>query len=315
MGGEGMLNRAITLQPATTVPIDTLADLLHRAFADYIVPVGPSAFSPVTLQSLVVRDDVLLDRSYVALRDGVPIGVALVAVRPAREGPRTRLAGLGVAPEARRLGVGRALLERVIADARGRGSPAVMLEAFERNAAAVHLYENHGFVAARRLLGFTLSMTELPRDAASASLPAITLREAAAPLLLPLITLCAGAEPPEAAPPWQLEAMSLTRLGPAASVYAFAEEDGLAGPRTVGYVALTGEVPDARLAGLGVVPAKRRQGLATAALVALHDTRPDIATLSTPPLAPEKSALVPFLTTLGAPPSNEAQVEMRLPLW
>ncbi len=314
MGGEGMLNRAITLQLATTVPIDLVADLLGRAFADYIVPVGPSAFSPVTLQSLVVRDDVLLDRSYVALGDGAPIGVALVAVRPAREGPRTRLAGMGVAPEARRLGVGRALLERIIADARGRGSPAVTLEAFERNAAAVHLYESHGFVAARRLLGFTLSMTELPRDAASASLPAITLREAAAPLLFPLITLCAGAEPPEAAPPWQLEAMSLTRLGPAASIYAFAEGGGLAGLRPDGYVALTGEEPDARLAGLGVVPAKRRQRLATAALVALRDTRPGITTLSTPPLAPEKSALVPFLTTLGAAPANEAQVEMRLSL-
>jgi len=309
-----MPDRAITLQYASTVPIDILADLLHRAFADYIVPVGPAAFSPATLQSLVARDDVLLDRSYVALRDGAPIGVALVAVRPARGGPRTRLAGMGVAPEARRLGVGRALLEGVIADARGRGSLAVTLEAFERNAAAVHLYENHGFVAARRLLGFTLSMTELPRDAASASLPAVTLREAAAPALLPLITLCASAEPPEAAPPWQLEAMSLTRLGPAASIYAFAEGGGLAGMHPSGYVALTGEGPDARLAGLGVIPAKRRQGLATAALVALRATRPGLATLSTPPLAPEKSALVPFLTALGAAPANEAQVEMRLSL-
>lgn len=304
----------LSLAPATTVPIDLVADLLQRAFADDIAPMGPAAFSPVTLQSLVARDDVLLDRSYVALRDGAPVGIALVAVRPARGGPRTRLAGMGVAPEARRLGVGRALLERVIADARGRGSPAVTLEAFERNAAALHLYESHGFVAARRLLGFTLSMTELPRDAAATTRPAITLRATEAPLLLPLITLCASAEPPEAAPPWQLEAMSLTRLGPAASIYAFAEGGGLAGVRPVGYVALTGEGPGARLAGLGVVPAKRRQGLAMAALAALRATRPGLATLSMPPLAPEKSALVPFLTTLGAAPANEAQVEMRLSL-
>ncbi|MCA1598954.1 MAG: GNAT family N-acetyltransferase [Chloroflexi bacterium] len=305
---------SITLQPACAVPLDILAGLLRRAFADYIVPIGPAAFSPATLQSLVARDDVLLDRSYVALRDGAPVGVALVAVRSARGGPRTRLASMGVAPEARRLGVGRALLERVIADARDRGAAAVTLEAFERNAAAIHLYESHGFVAARRLLGFTLRMSDLPRDVAATAPPAITLREATAPLLLPLITLCAGAEPPEAAPPWQLEAMSLARLGPAASIYAFAEGSGLTAMRPVGYIALTGAGPDARLAGLGVAPAQRRRRLATAALVALHDTRPDIATLSTPPLAPEKSALVPFLTTLGAAPSNEAQVEMRLSL-
>ncbi len=309
-----MPDHAITLQYASTVPIDLVADLLQRAFADYVVPVDPAAFSPATLRSLAARDDVLLDRSYVALRDGAPVGVALVAVRPARGGPRTRLAGMGVAPEARRLGVGRALLERVIADARGRGSPAVVLEAFERNAAAIHLYESHGFVVARRLLGFTLPMADLPRDAAAATLPAITLREAAAPLLLPLITLCASAEPPEAAPPWQLEAMSLARLGPTASIYAFAEGGGLASLRPVGYVALTGEGPDARLAGLGVVPTKRRRKLATAMLVALRDTHPSIATLSTPPLAPEKSVLAPFLTTLGAAAANEAQVEMRLSL-
>ena len=304
----------MTLQYASTVPIDLVADLLRRAFADYVVPMGPAAFSPATLHSLAARDDVLLDRSYVALRDGAPVGVALVAVRPARGGPRTRLAGMGVAPEARRLGVGRSLLERVIADAWGRGSPVVVLEAFERNVAAVRLYESHGFVAARRLLGFTLTMEALPRDTASAGLPAITLREATAPALLPLITLCASAEPPDAAPPWQLEAISLARLGPMASVYAFAEGSGLVGMRPAGYVALTGEGPDARLTGLGVIPAKRRRKLATAALAALRDMRPDIAILSPPPLVPERSALVPFLTALGAAAANEAQVEMRLSL-
>ncbi len=309
-------DRATTLRlvPATTVPIDLVADLLQRAFADDIAPVSPAAFSSATLQALVARDDVLLDRSYVALRDSAPVGVALVAVRPARRGPRTRLAGMGVALEARRLGVARALLERVIADARGRGSPEIVLETFEHNAAAVHLYESYGFVAARRLLGFTLPMTAVPDDTAAVTLPHVVLHPAAAPMLLPLITLCASAEPSEATPPWQLEAMSLARLGPAASVYAFAEWGGLAGMRPVGYIALTGEGPDARLTGLGAVPAKRRRRLATAALMALRDTRPDIATLSTPPLAPEQSALVLFLTALGTAPSGEAQVEMRLSL-
>src|SRR5579884_4152181 len=104
----------VTLRAADTVSPDLVADLLQRAFSDYIVP---AAFSTPTLLATAARDDILLDQSYVAYTGATPAGVALVAARPARQGPRTRLAGMGVVPEGRRSGVARALLDRVMADA------------------------------------------------------------------------------------------------------------------------------------------------------------------------------------------------------
>jgi len=297
-----MPDPTITLQPAGAVPLALVAGLLREAFADYVVPMGPAAFSPRTLEATVARDDILLDQSYVAVADGAPAGVALVAVRHARGGPRTRLAGMGVVPTARRAGVARALLERVVADARARGSPAIVLEAFERNAAAVRLYEGNGFVVARRLLGFALPLASM----LPTGLAAVTLHPVDAPGLLPLFSLCASAEPPEAAPPWQVEAVSLTRLGPSAAVYVVAERGSV---RPAGYVALTG-AGAARLVGLGVAPARRRRGLATAALAALREARPDVTELSVAPLVPERSALAPFLAACGAAQANEAQLEM-----
>jgi GNAT superfamily N-acetyltransferase len=297
---------SVALRPASAVPLDLVAGLLGRAFADAPMPAGagPAAFSARTLDATVARDDILLDSSYVATVDGAPAGVALVAARPARGGPRTRLAGMGVVREARRAGVARALLGRVVADARGRGSLAVVLEVFEGNRAAVRLYEGGGFVASRRLLGFSLPIEGLPAD----DPPIVTLRPVAAPVLLPLFDVCASEGPAEAAPPWQLEAVSLARLGPSAAVYAIVERGGA---RPAGYVALTGEGPGARLVGLGIVPARRRLGLAARALGALGALYPDIAALSLAPLVPERSTLVPFLVAVGAAPvADGAQVEM-----
>jgi len=310
-----MSTSTITLQPATSAPLARVAGLLSEAFADYVAPAGPAAFSPRTLEATVARDDILLDQSYVAVVDGAPAGVALVAVRHARGGPRTRLAGMGVVPLARRAGVARALLARVVADARGRGSPTIVLEAFERNVAAVRLYEGNGFIVARRLLGFALPLASPPahdahdaHDAhAAPAAPAVTLHPAGAPELLPLFSLCASAEAPEAAPPWQVEAVSLARLGPSAPVYVMTERGSA---RPAGYVALTGAGPVARLAGLGVAPAWRRRGLATAALAALREARPDVTELSVAALTPERSALTPFLAARGVTQANEAQLEM-----
>jgi len=301
-----MSTSTITLQPATSAPLARVAGLLSEAFADYVAPAGPAAFSPRTLEATVARDDILLDQSSVAVVDGAPAGVALVAVRHARGGPRTRLAGMGVVPLARRAGVARALLARVVADARGRGSPTIVLEAFERNVAAVRLYEGNGFIVARRLLGFALPLASPPaHDAHDAH--AVTLHPAGAPELLPLFSLCASAEAPEAAPPWQVEAVSLARLGPSAPVYVMTERGSA---RPAGYVALTGAGPVARLAGLGVAPAWRRRGLATAALAALREARPDVTELSVAALTPERSALTPFLAARGVTQANEAQLEM-----
>ncbi|HKP14552.1 MAG TPA: ribosomal protein S18-alanine N-acetyltransferase [Gemmatimonadaceae bacterium] len=60
-------------------------------------------------------------------------------------GPEAEIADLAVAPEARRLGVGRALLERVLAELQEAGARTAYLEVRESNGAARTLYETSGF--------------------------------------------------------------------------------------------------------------------------------------------------------------------------
>ena len=59
--------------------------------------------------------------------------------------PRWNVHDVAVAPQARGRGVGRALLERVLADAAEAGAVAVSLEVRHDNAAARHLYASLGF--------------------------------------------------------------------------------------------------------------------------------------------------------------------------
>ena len=53
--------------------------------------------------------------------------------------------GLGVAPDARRLGVASALLEQALAEARRRGARKIVLNVLGTNIAAQRLYQRHGF--------------------------------------------------------------------------------------------------------------------------------------------------------------------------
>ncbi len=74
---------------------------------------------------------------------------------------------LGVAPEARGRGVGRALMEAVIAEALARGKRAVTLNTAERMRSAVALYEAIGFVRGQDVMlddGFRLQSYRLELD-------------------------------------------------------------------------------------------------------------------------------------------------------
>src|SRR5581483_1172384 len=79
----------------------------------------------------------------VARLDGRPVGIASLAVR----GDRAWIAGLGVVPEARRRGIGRVLMNAVLAEA----LPVVTLEVIDKNTSAIALYHELGF-ATRRVL-------------------------------------------------------------------------------------------------------------------------------------------------------------------
>jgi ribosomal-protein-alanine N-acetyltransferase len=75
----------------------------------------------------------------------------VVALVMADEG---EIADLAVAPDARRRGVARVLLERVASDAMEGGVRALYLEVRESNAAARALYESLGFAQVGRRRGY-----------------------------------------------------------------------------------------------------------------------------------------------------------------
>lgn len=122
------------------------SDVLTRGFADYFVPI---ASSPAVLLGMARSDSVDLAVSRVAVRDGLAVGAALIA----RRGWTARLAGMAIVPEARRSGVGRALVQQLLDEAKTRGERAMVLEVIEQNEPAVKLYERSEFQKVRRLTG------------------------------------------------------------------------------------------------------------------------------------------------------------------
>jgi len=76
------------------------------------------------------------------------IGIALLAVR----GDQAWVSGVGVVPAWRRRGVGRTMMERLIASAREMGAKQIKLEVIAQNTPARRLYKSLGFRVARELL-------------------------------------------------------------------------------------------------------------------------------------------------------------------
>jgi ribosomal-protein-alanine N-acetyltransferase len=75
-------------------------------------------------------------------------------------GVEAEIADLAVAPDARRLGIGRALLEEVMAELATAGVRAVYLEVRESNQAAQTLYASNGFAPVGRRRGYYRSPVE-----------------------------------------------------------------------------------------------------------------------------------------------------------
>lgn len=76
-----------------------------------------------------------------------------------------QLLNLSVVPDARRRGLGRALLRRFIDDARRLGAAQLFLEVRSSNIAAIGLYETEGFMrVARRDAYYPAATPEAPRE-------------------------------------------------------------------------------------------------------------------------------------------------------
>jgi len=86
--------------------------------------------------------------TFVVVRDKRDVG--MVRGAPGHGGVR-ELISMWVAPEARGLGVGDALVEATIDWARGVGATGLSLEVHDNNAPAIALYTRHGFEFVRQL--------------------------------------------------------------------------------------------------------------------------------------------------------------------
>lgn len=182
--------------------LEPAAQVLTRGFSDYFVPI---ASTPAILLGMARTDSVDLTVSRVVLLDGQPVAAALIA----RRGWTSRLAGMAVVPEARKTGVGRALMAQLLDDAKTRGERTMVLEVIEQNSPAVRLYEGCGFQKLRRLTGHT-GRPEVPANAAAALEP-IDARELAAMVSehgLPDL-------------PWQISAETIAHATPPAVAFRF----------------------------------------------------------------------------------------------
>lgn len=81
-------------------------------------------------------------------------GTAAAVLFVCRRGWTSRVGGMAVAPEARRMGLGRRVMRDAVDQARARGDRTLLLEVIEQNTPAVKLYKSLGFRMTRRLVGY-----------------------------------------------------------------------------------------------------------------------------------------------------------------
>lgn len=237
---------ALQFKPAWEVSLSDLANLFTRAFEGYVA--GSVQMTPPLLSGMLAQGGVDLNLSMLACRDDDPVGFALIA----RQGWTSRVAAMGIAPEAQGQSVGDHLLAHLIAQARGRGDRMLELEAFEQNTRAVRLYEKHGFRSLRRLMSY---VAETPHGDASPELTQIDPMHAA--LFASMHSV------PDL--PWQVSGSHLIRMGTPFAAYRLGDACAIIGDPSAETVAIRMIV---------VPPGARGQGQARRLLAALWAAYP-----------------------------------------
>lgn len=131
--------------------VDRLRDIRLRALATDPYAYGSTYAAEIQRpaswwEGWAQRSEDGVQRTFIAV-DAADRWVGLALVREDDEAPGDAVVNsMWVAPEARGLGVGRALCSACAEWARSRGFPVVRLTAKVGNAAAIGLYESLGFV-------------------------------------------------------------------------------------------------------------------------------------------------------------------------
>jgi ribosomal protein S18 acetylase RimI-like enzyme len=190
----------LQFKPAWEAPLSELAAVFTRAFDGYIA--GSVQMTPPLLSGMIAQGGVDLNLSMLACRDDEPVGFALIA----RQGWTSRVAVMGIVPEAQGQRVGDQLLGHLIEQSHQRGDCAMELEVFEQNTRAVRLYQKHGFRTLRRLMSY---VAEDPQEYGDPELASIDSAEAARQVSM------------HGTPdlPWQVSGSNLIRMGTPFAAY------------------------------------------------------------------------------------------------
>lgn len=143
--GQLRTNGQMELVPAGHFSLDELVDAYNQTRVDYIVPMPMNV---ARLNAYIKLYDISLAASWVALCGDTIYGLGMLGLRE----DRAWITRVGVLPNGRRRGTGRALINRLLQSAAERGIDTVWLEVIEGNEPAHQLFLTSGFQPTRKLV-------------------------------------------------------------------------------------------------------------------------------------------------------------------
>jgi len=143
---------SLELHSARTLDVAEYTALFNAAYEGYVIPFH---LDESTVMAMTEAFDLDADASRIAYRGGTPVGLGNLGVR----GEDAWIGGVGVVPEARRSGVGEALMGALHEQARERDVRRVWLEVVVENASAFALYEKIGYRTVRDVEVWTLPLS------------------------------------------------------------------------------------------------------------------------------------------------------------
>ncbi|HEV7992587.1 MAG TPA: ribosomal protein S18-alanine N-acetyltransferase [Gemmatimonadaceae bacterium] len=138
---------AATVRLAEARDLPSILAIERQSFSDpWTADAFESAFALQRMRMFVAEAGAAGGRGGAPVLAGYVVALLL--------GAEAEIADLAVAPSARRRGIGRLLLDRVVADLASRGVMEVFLEVRDSNSAARTLYETRGFETVGRRRGY-----------------------------------------------------------------------------------------------------------------------------------------------------------------
>lgn len=135
----------ITYKKASEVSLELLYTTFSEGFSDYIFPMK------ISFEAFVERffsvDGNILDASYIALDGEKGVGVIFSGIRPLDGINTLRCGALSVAPDYRKMGIAKNLLDLHIQAGKKYKVEQIMLECIKGNDNAISFYEKHGYKA------------------------------------------------------------------------------------------------------------------------------------------------------------------------